>query len=105
MNFGNEKQQQLSSTHPGEILLEEFMQPTGINKKQLATRLGVSQSQVGKITNRQSRITLEFALRLSRFFGNSPEFWLGLQADYDLDIARDSGLVERIEREVLPLQS
>ncbi|SNZ06981.1 addiction module antidote protein, HigA family [Persephonella hydrogeniphila] len=71
-------------THPGEILLEEFLEPLGITQTQLAKELGVSFRAINEIVNKKRGISPEMAIKLSERFGVSPEFWLGLQLDYDL---------------------
>ena len=85
--------------HPGEILLEEFMKPLGLSQTRLGRDLGVSPRRINEIVHGKRSVTADTALRLSRYFGTSAEFWLGPQADYDLDMATDQ-LAERIEREV-----
>ena len=89
----------LAPVHPGEILLEEFMLPLGLSQTRLGRDLGVSPRRINEIVHGKRSITADTALRLSRYFGTSPEFWLGLQADYDLDLATDR-LADRILQEV-----
>jgi addiction module HigA family antidote len=89
----------LAPVHPGEILLEEFLKPLGISQNRLGRDLGVSPRRINEIIHGKRIITADTALRLSRFFGTSAEFWLGLQADYDLDMAKDR-LADRIAQEV-----
>jgi len=89
----------LTPVHPGEILREEFMKPLGLSQTRLGRDLGVSPRRINEIVHGKRSVTADTALRLSRYFGTSPEFWLGLQADYDLDTASDR-LAGRIEREV-----
>jgi addiction module HigA family antidote len=89
----------LPPVHPGEILLEEFMKPLGLSQTRLGRDLGVSPRRINEIVHGKRSVTADTALRLSRYFGTSAGFWLGLQADYDLDTATDR-LAERIEREV-----
>ncbi|MBM4285052.1 MAG: HigA family addiction module antidote protein [Deltaproteobacteria bacterium] len=89
----------IAPLHPGEILLEEFMKPLGLSQNRLGRALKVSPRRINEIVHGKRGITSETALRLSRFFGTSPEFWLGLQTDYELDEAKDR-LAERIEQEV-----
>ena len=89
----------LAPVHPGEILLEEFMKPLGLSQTRLGRDLGVSPRRINEIVHGKRSVTADTALRLSRYFGTSAEFWLGLQADYDLDTASDR-LAERIAREV-----
>ena len=92
-------QRKLAPVHPGEILLEEFMQPLGLSQTRLGRDLGVSPRRINEIVHGKRSITADTALRLSRYFGTSAEFWLGLQSDYDLDTASDR-LADRIAREV-----
>ncbi|MCO5187069.1 MAG: HigA family addiction module antitoxin [Anaerolineae bacterium] len=75
--------------HPGEILLEEFLKPMGISQNQLALAMRVPARRINEIVHGRRRISADTALRLAQFFGMSAEFWLGLQLDYDLDVARD----------------
>ena len=89
----------LPPVHPGEILWEEFMKPLGISQNRLGRDLGVSPRRINEIVHGKRSVTADTALRLSRYFGMSAEFWLGLQTDYDLDVARDE-LEEKIAREV-----
>jgi addiction module HigA family antidote len=89
----------LAPVHPGEILLEEFMKPLGLSQNRLGRDLGVSPRRINEIVHGKRSITADTALRLSRYFGTSAEFWLGLQTDYDLDVARDE-VEEKIAREV-----
>ena len=85
--------------HPGEILHLEFLEPLGISQNQLGRDLGVSPRRINEIVHGKRGITADTALRLARYFGNSPSFWLGLQMDYDLDVAGDA-MADRIQREV-----
>jgi len=89
----------LAPVHPGEILLEEFLKPLNISQNRLGRDLGVSPRRINEIIHGKRSITADTALRLSRYFGTSAEFWLGLQADYDLDMAKDR-LADRIDHEV-----
>ena len=93
------RKEKLAPVHPGEILQEEFMTPLGLSQTRLGRDLGVSPRRINEIVHGARRVTADTALRLSRYFGTSAEFWLGLQADYDLDLASDL-LGERIAREV-----
>ncbi len=88
--------------HPGEVLLEEFLKPLKISQNQLGRDLGVSARRINEIIHGKRSITADTALRLARYFGNSPQFWLGLQIDYDLDVETDR-LSHRIEKEVKKL--
>ena len=87
------------STHPGEMLQEEFLAPLGLSKNALAMKIRVPATRIGDIVNGKRAITPDTALRLARFFGNSPEFWMNLQQNYDLSLAR-LNLGKMIEREV-----
>lgn len=78
----------LNEIHPGEILLEEFMKPMGITARQLAADIDVSPSRISEIVNGTRPITADTALRLGLFFSMEPKFWLNLQADYDIRVAR-----------------
>ena len=91
----------ISPIHPGEILLEEFLKPMELSQNRLAIDIHVPARRINEIVQGKRRITADTALRLGRFFGNSPQFWLGLQMDYDLDVAEDS-LKDRLDREVHP---
>lgn len=87
------------STHPGEMLREEFLKPLGLTQNALAMKIRVPATRVGDIVHGRRSITPDTALRLARFFGNSPEFWLNLQQGYDLTKARLE-VGKTIEREV-----
>jgi addiction module HigA family antidote len=87
--------------HPGEILLEEFLKPMDLSQNRVAMDIHVPARRINEIVQGKRRITADTALRLGRFFGNSPQFWLGLQMDYDLDVAEDN-LKDRLKREVHP---
>ena len=73
---------------PGEMLKEEFLAEYGLSQNQLAKAIGISPNRITEIVNNRRRITADTALRLSLYFGNSPEFWLNLQSHYDLKMAR-----------------
>lgn len=85
--------------HPGEILLEEFLQPLEISQYRLSKDIGVPAPRIHEIVKGQRAITADTALRLSRYFGLSERFWLNLQTRYDLEVEKDR-LRERLEREV-----
>lgn len=91
----------LSPIHPGEVLLEEFILPMNLSQNRLAIDIGVDARRINEIVLGKRAVTADTALRLSRFFGNSPQFWMGLQAQYDLDVAEDQ-LGKRLDREVRP---
>ena len=92
----------LSPIHPGEILRKDFLTPLGMSQYRLAKAIGVPLTRVNEIVLGKRAITAETALRLARFFNTTPQFWLGLQAQYDLDRACDE-LGDRLEREIEPL--
>jgi addiction module HigA family antidote len=94
----------LAPVHPGEILREDFIAPLTLSINALARALMVPPSHVSGIVNEKRGISAKMALRLARYFGTTPDLWLGLQLDYELDVARD-GDAARIEREVLPRAS
>ena len=73
---------------PGEMLREEFLKEYGLSQNQLARAIGISPNRIAEIVNDRRRISADTALRLSLYFGNSPEFWLNLQTHYDLKVAR-----------------
>jgi addiction module HigA family antidote len=87
------------STHPGEMLREEFLIPLGITQNALALKIRVPATRIGEIIHGKRAITPDTALRLARYFGNSPEFWLNLQQMHDLSKAKLE-LSKRIERDV-----
>ncbi len=89
----------LPPIHPGEILLEEFLKPMGISQYQLAKDLSVPPRRVNEIVLGKRAISPDTALRLSRYFALSEQFWLNLQARYDLETEKDK-LAGRLEREV-----
>jgi addiction module HigA family antidote len=83
--------------HPGEILLEEFLEPMGITQYRLAKEIGVPQRRIGQIVAGTRSVTADTGLRLSRFFSMSDGFWIGLQSDYDAAEAKDS-LAKTLEK-------
>jgi len=91
--------ERLRPVHPGEILMEEFLKPMNLSPNQLATDIGVDARVIDEIVQGVCSVTADTALRLARYFGTSPQFWMGLQADYDLDVALDA-LGDRLDREV-----
>ena len=94
----------LPPVHPGEVLLEEFLKPMSLSQNRLALAIGVHARRVNEIVLGKRSVTADTALRLSRYFGMSAQFWLGLQADYDLDVALDR-LGGRLEQDVRPRAS
>jgi addiction module HigA family antidote len=95
--------EKLHPVHPGEVLLEEFIKPLNLSQNRLAIEISVDARRINEIVLGTRSVTADTALRLSRYFGVSAQFWLGLQAEYDLDIAMDN-LGDRLEREVRPRQ-
>ena len=89
----------LKPVHPGEILQTEFLEPLGLSQSKLARGLSVPPRRINEIILQKRRITADTALRLARYFEMSPEFWLGLQMDYDLDVENDR-LGDRLVEEV-----
>ena len=95
------KKTTLPPVHPGEILREDLMRPLGISINRLARDLRVPVTRISEIVNCRRGISADTALRLSRYFGNTSEFWMNLQAAYDLEIAERESKRE-IERDVHP---
>jgi len=89
----------LPPVHPGEVLLEEFLKPMNLSQNRLALDIGVPARRINEIVLGKRSVTVDTALRLARYFGTSPQLWLGLQMDYDLDVATDA-LEPRLKREV-----
>jgi len=87
--------------HPGEVLKEDFLKPAGISQYALAKALGVPQIRISQIVNGKRAITPDTALRLARHFGTTPEFWLGMQMQYDLEVTRER-VGDIIRQEVKP---
>jgi addiction module HigA family antidote len=96
------KKKALAPVHPGEILQKEFLEPLGISQNKLAMALHVPARRINEIVLGKRGITADTALRLARYFRMSPQFWLGLQMDYELDTAEDA-LEERIKEEIRPM--
>lgn len=89
----------LPPVHPGEVLLLEFLEPMNLSQNRLARDIGVPPRRINEIVLRKRRITADTALRLAKYFEMTPEFWLGLQMDFDLDSEADR-LGDRLDREV-----
>lgn len=94
----------LPPVHPGEILLEELMKPLGISRNRLAMELRVAVTRVSEIVAGRRGITADTALRLGRYFGTTPEFWMNLQARYDLEVAQRASS-KQIVRDVRPREA
>lgn len=90
----------LKNVHPGEVLLKDFLEPLGISQNKLANRICVPPRRINEIVLGKRSITADTALRLSRYFGNSGKFWMGLQGDYDLEDSGNkiAGALEKISR-------
>ena len=94
----------LPPIHPGEILIEEFLKPMGLSQYRLAKDISVPPRRINEIVHGKRSISADTALRLGRFFGISPQFWLNLQTRFDLEVTEDL-LAERLEKEVRVLSS
>lgn len=94
--------ERISAVHPGEFL-EEIMNELGISSNHLAKSVRVSATQISHIVHGHRPVTAEMALRLGLFFSQSPEYWLGLQTQYDMDMARR--MLDRLRKEVTPLHA
>ena len=90
----------LDLIHPGAILYEEFMEPLGITAYKLSKELKLQQTAISQIVKGKRRITVETALRLSRFFGNSAQFWLNLQIHHDIELVSEKK--KTLIREIIP---
>jgi addiction module HigA family antidote len=94
----------IAPVHPGEVLREDYLKPLGMSVNKLAMSIGVPATRMGEIVNGRRAITPDTALRLARFFGNtSPRFWMGMQTEYELEVAKDKFAAE-IERTVRPYE-
>jgi len=93
------KAERLAPVHPGEVLFEDFLKPMELSQNRLALSIGVHPRRINEIVLGKRGITADTALRLAKFFGTSPDVWLGLQKDYELDVTMDE-MGDRIEREV-----
>ena len=91
----------LPPVHPGEVLRDEFLKPMELSVYRLAREIGVSRPRLNDVALGRHAVTTDTALRLGRYFGTTPEFWINLQTRYDLDVAERT-LRRRIEREVTP---
>jgi addiction module HigA family antidote len=98
------KNKKLPPIHPGVILMEEFLKPMGISQYRLAKDISVPPRRINEIVHGKRGITADSALRLGRFFGMSPQFWLNIQSRYDLEVAEDL-LEDRLSKEVHALNS
>jgi addiction module HigA family antidote len=94
----------MNPIHPGEILLEEFLAPMQLSQNKIAADIGVPPRRINEIIHGKRRIAADTALRLAHYFEMSPQFWLGLQMDYDLDVEEDR-LSDRLSEEVKTYQA
>ena len=83
-------EEKLKPVHPGEVLLQEFLKPMALSQNQLALAIRVPARRINELVHGRRRITADTALRFAKYFDMSPQFWLGLQMDYDLDMAEDA---------------
>lgn len=93
----------LEPIHPGEVLMEDFIEGFGITQNKLAVSIGVPPRRINEIVHGKRTITADTALRRGKYFGTSAQFWLNLQTDYDLDLAEDR-VIDQIEA-ITPLVS
>ncbi len=93
----------MNPLHPGEILLKEFLLPMNLSQNKLALSIRVPARRINEIVLEKRRITADTALRLAKYFNMSPQFWLGLQMDYDLDVA-DDRIGDRLDYEIREYQ-
>ena len=98
------KKKKLPPIHPGEILMDEFLEPMGISQYRLSKDISVPPRRINEIVHGKRSITADTALRLGRFFSISPQFWLNLQTRYDLEVTEDL-LEDRLDHEVHSLQA
>lgn len=89
--------ERLRNIHPGEVLLEEFLKPLNISAYRLSKDINIPQTRISQIIHGRRRITADTALRFSKYFGTTPQFWLGLQDDYDLE-EEGEHIIEDLER-------
>jgi len=93
----------LPPIHPGEVLMDEYLEPLGVTQHRLAVAIGVPPRRINEIVHGKRRITADTALRMARYFGTSERFWMNLQGRYDLEVERDR-LIDKLE-EITPLKS
>ncbi len=91
--------------HPGEYLNEEFLKPLSMSRNALARALNITPRRVHELIHGKRPVTLDMALRLSRYFGTTAQFWINMQTHYDLECAYDNRLIEKIEAEITPRRS
>ena len=93
----------IAPIHPGEILMAEFLEPFKLSQNKLANDIGVSPRRINEIVHGKRAVTANTALRLAKYFRMSPQFWLGLQMDYELDLQQDE-LADKLDKEVKVFQ-
>ncbi len=101
----NKKTNLLPPIHPGEILKEEFMEPLKLSANKLAQLLVVPTNRITQIINGKRALSVDTAYRLAKCFGTSVEMWIGLQSDYEIEVARYNHIPEKVEKEVRALAS
>src|SRR5438132_6892950 len=99
----SKRTERLVPVHPGDVLREDFMKPLGLSAYAVAKAIGATPIAISQICRRRRGVSAEMALKLGRLFNVSPELWMGIQADYDLEVARLHS-EKRIERSVHPLR-
>ena len=99
----NKRKGKLDPVHPGDVLREDFMKPMGLSAYAVAKAIGATPIAISEIIRRKRAVSAEMALKLGRLFNVSPELWVGIQADYDLEIARERREAEIIRR-IQPLK-
>lgn len=97
----NRRRKAFAPVHPGEVILHDYLRPLGMSQYALAKALGITQARLGEIVRGKRAISPDTALRLARYFGTSAEFWIGMQGQYDLEVARDAQAAT-IAKEVSP---
>ncbi len=97
--------EKIPAVHPGEILFEEFIKPYGLTQYKLAKAIGVSQMRISEIVNGKRSITTDTSLRLSKYFGLSPSYWVKLQIEYDIDTAMDNDALAATINKIVPVNA
>lgn len=98
------KKDKLLPIHPGEVLLHDFLEPFNIKSDNLAAAIHVTVELINDIINKKKSITADLALRFARYFNNSPQFWMGIQMDYDLDVTEEK-IENFLKEEIQPMVS
>jgi antitoxin HigA-1 len=101
MTNSAKRKKAFAPVHPGEVILHDYLEPLGMSQYALAKALGITQARLGAIIHGKRAVSPDTALRLARYFGTSAEFWTGMQAQYDLELARDT-VAAKINKEVTP---